>query len=116
MNIYIPSLNKEVIFSIGKNAKNNFDIIDNSEDEDIWFHLNERPSRHVVAHISKLGKLNKKQMHQVVKQGSLLCRRLSTRKRRHSSKREEVIYTQIKNVVKTNILGTVTTKTYKIYL
>jgi len=62
---YIPSLKKEVQFSIGQNAEDNFTIIDNSEPNDIWFHLADDSSSHVVAQIPDI-KLDKKQKRQII--------------------------------------------------
>jgi hypothetical protein len=50
--------------------------------------------------------LDKKQKQQVIKQGALLCKQYSRLK---SMKNVEIIYTKIENVVKTDIVGSVST-------
>ena len=37
--IFIPKLNQEIEFVVGKNAQENFDIIEEAEPHDIWFHV-----------------------------------------------------------------------------
>lgn len=108
--LFIPSLNQEISYSIGKNAKDNFDIIDNSHDNDIWFHLDNTSSSHVIAHISNFEKLDKKQLRQVVTQGAILCK---TNSKRKSEKNVEVNYTFIKNITKTDTPGTVISSNVK---
>ena len=103
-SIYIPSLDNHVLFSLGKNSQDNFDIIDNADENDIWFHVQGSSSCHVIAHISTVGIENKKQIRQIIKQGSILCKSKSKCK---SMKNTNIIYTEIKNVSKTNIIGTV---------
>ena len=46
--IFIPKVNEEVHFVIGKNAKENFEIIDHSKPNDLWFHIENAPSCHVI--------------------------------------------------------------------
>jgi predicted ribosome quality control (RQC) complex YloA/Tae2 family protein len=101
--INIASLQEPVNYSIGKNAKDNFDIIDSADQNDLWFHIHNEPSCHVIAHIPNIN-LNKKQLRQIITQGAVLCKSNSKFK---SDKNIEVIYTKIKDVVKTDILGSV---------
>jgi hypothetical protein len=44
---YIPSIRETILFKIGRNAKNNIEIIEESHPEDIWFHVGEESSCHV---------------------------------------------------------------------
>ena len=44
MNIHFDSFT----IIIGKNAKNNWEILDNADDEDIWLHLDDLPSPYVI--------------------------------------------------------------------
>ena len=46
--IFDNKLNQEFDIIIGKNAKENWDIIDNYSQSDIWFHLDNFPSCHVI--------------------------------------------------------------------
>jgi len=80
------------IIFIGKNKYDNFNIIDESIDTDIWFHIDGEPSCHVILKntlkIKNIPKI-------VIKRCAYLC------------KINFVIYTQIINVTKTNIIGQV---------
>lgn len=96
-------------FSIGKNAQENFDIIDEAEPRDIWFHVEGESSCHVIAHVSSYI-LCKKRTSKIIKQGAVLCKQHS---RYASSKNLPIIYTFIENVTKTRIPGSVTTENTK---
>ena len=96
---YIPNLNMNITFYIGKNAAGNFDIIDLSKPRDIWFHIDNSSSAHVIASIPN--KFNKKELKYIIKQGSLLCKQYS------KSQETTVVYTTLNNVVKTDIIGSV---------
>ena len=100
---YIPSLKKEVQFTIGQDAEDNFTIIDNSEPNDIWFHLADESSAHVIAKIPDI-KLDKKQKRQIITQGAVICKENSKSK---SKKGVSIIYAEIQNVSKSTPIGTV---------
>lgn len=101
---YIASLKDSINFKIGQNSQDNFDIIDDSEPNDLWFHLYGESSCHVIAIINPEIKLDKKQKRQIITQGALLCKQNSRHK---SAKNVNIIYTEIKNIEKTEIVGTV---------
>ena len=101
---YIASLKNSIDFKIGQNSQDNFDIIDISNPNDIWFHLYGESSCHVIASINPDIKLDKKQKRQIITQGALLCKQNSRHK---SAKNVNIIYTEIKNIEKTEIVGTV---------
>ena len=109
-DIYINKLQTSVKFLIGQNAKNNFEIIDNSQYNDLWFHISNVASCHVIACIHDL-EINKKDLKYIITQGALLCKQNSKYK---SEKNIEIIYTEIKNIQKTDTLGKVITKNTKI--
>ena len=102
---------KDVTFLVGTCAQDNFDIIDISEPDDIWFHVRDGSSCHVIARIcgdnAKMPggeKMDKKTIHKIIKQGALLCKQESRYK---STKNLAIIYTKLRNVQKTNIVGSV---------
>lgn len=110
--IYFENLQREFTYLIGKNAEDNFGIIDASNPEDIWFHISGYSSCHVVLKIPTNGEnLCKKTLRTIIKKGALLCK-INTNKLKNE-KNVEVIYTPIKNVVKTEIKGSVITKNTK---
>jgi predicted ribosome quality control (RQC) complex YloA/Tae2 family protein len=114
---YIPHIKSFVKFYVGRNAQENFDIIDigkthHSENKSIWLHVANHPSNHVVAVFPIDTKfLDKRQLHYVVKQGAVLCKAHSVKV--CQEKNVEIIWTTIDNVDKTDILGAVTTKNTK---
>ena len=110
-DIYIPMINEEIQFIVGKNAEDNFTIIDEANEEDIWFHLKDQSSCHVIAKINN--NYNKKELRYILKQGCILCKSNSKCKNIQSI---AVIYTKIKNVIKTDTLGSVIVKNEKIIL
>lgn len=103
-NRLIAALNQEIEFKIGQNANDNFDIIDSSNPSDLWFHLSGESSSHVIASLPFNQKLDKKQKRQIITQGALLCKQHSKHK---SLPKTNIIYTEIKNIEKTNIPGSV---------
>jgi predicted ribosome quality control (RQC) complex YloA/Tae2 family protein len=114
-NIWIHSLSHDVLFRYGKNAAGNFAIIDMSNPEDLWFHVSGESSAHVIAclhesdtHVGK--KLDKKQTSQIIKQGALLCKNISKYK---DKKNLEIVYCKIKDLEKTDTIGTVNIKNQK---
>ena len=108
-NIYIPQLKDTVTFYIGKNAKDNFDVIDKGSCDDIWFHANNESSSHVVAIIPD--DIVKKELKSIVQIGAQLCKQNTSKLT--SLKSVEIIYTQIKHVTKTSVLGCVQTSNTK---
>jgi predicted ribosome quality control (RQC) complex YloA/Tae2 family protein len=115
---YIPHIQSFVKFYVGRNAQENFDIIDIGkthtslgQNKSLWFHIANSPSNHVVAVFPIDTKfLDKRQLHYVVKQGAVLCKAHS---KMAQNKNVEIIWTFIDNVEKTDILGAVSTKNTK---
>lgn len=124
---FIPSIGETILYKVGRNAKNNVEIIEDSHPEDIWFHVSKESSCHVVAvmnleyHNNKCNglydpekeylrynfipdNLTKKQFMHIIKQGAVICKEYSKCK---SEKNVEIIYTNVENVIPTNVVGTV---------
>jgi predicted ribosome quality control (RQC) complex YloA/Tae2 family protein len=108
-DIFIQGLNKTIEFYIGKNAKNNEEIIDLSKDDDIWFHVKDMPSCHVIAIISD--DINKKDLKYIIKKGAFLCKYHS---KYTNIKNLDIVYTKIKYVTKTDKEGSVNITNEKI--
>ena len=86
---------------IGRSAAENTELVKNANKSDIWFHLSDSPSCHVVLTCeTKLNQINR----QVISHCAYLCKMHS--KTSHNCK---VIYTQIENVQATRIPGQVIT-------
>ena len=125
---FIPSLKINLVYKIGSNAKNNFEIIDQSDPDDMWFHLKDVSSCHVIACLRNIrftsrddelpnfydinfDTLDKKEKQQIITQGALLCKQYSKLK---SAKNVNVIYTKIEDVYKTDVVGSVLTSKGKV--
>jgi predicted ribosome quality control (RQC) complex YloA/Tae2 family protein len=108
--VYFPQImgGIDVQYLIGKNAKDNFRIIDLAKPTDLWFHIEEKPSCHVIAILPDGG--STKDLRYIIKQGAVLCKQYS---RYASEKNVPIIFTTMDNVVKTDIPGSVETRGVK---
>lgn len=95
------------IIRVGENAQENWDLIDDSSQNDIWFHVEGHPSCHVVLSMSDRKKLPHKS---VIIYCALLCKDGS---KVSNHKNIKIIYTEIKNVRKGDTPGSVFTKNTK---
>ncbi len=96
----IQILENNITFKLGKNAKENFELIDEAVDinpEFWWFHLEDHPSGHCLVHSEQMDK----QMAQIA--GSLV----KSNSKLKDQKKVKIIYTQVKNIKKTKTLGEV---------
>ena len=107
---FITSLNKEIVYYVGENQADNFDLLDFADKQDLWFHVDSLSSCHVVAKVAGL-KFDKKQMRQVVTQGALLCKENSVYTYMSNL---AIIYTYVEYVTKTQTMGRVSTTNAKI--
>jgi predicted ribosome quality control (RQC) complex YloA/Tae2 family protein len=103
IEIYIEKIKDDVTFRIGENAQENYDLIDDSNPDDIWFHLNNNSSSHVVASIPE--GLKRKEKGYIIRRGALLCKNDNAKSR--TQKQVGIIFTAIRNVKKTDIVGSV---------
>jgi len=110
--IFIPQIGKgiDIQYLIGENAKDNFRIIDIANPNDIWFHVEDKPSSHIIALLPADTPLSKKDTQYIIKQGAVLCKQYS---KYASEKKLSIIYTNIHNVKKTEIPGSVETTMVK---
>lgn len=93
---------------VGENAQENWDIISDADSLDIWFHLENNPSPHVIL------KTNKTKLADIDKKIIFLCgAECKNRSKLKSVKNTYVIYTEIKNVSKAEDIGSVYTKKTK---
>ena len=106
-SIFIEENNKEYSILIGKNAAGNEEIIKISHQESVWMHLNNTPSAHIILQ-NEGDIIPKRYINQVA--GMLFERSVKKNAPRNSN----VIYTQVKNVKLTNVLGTVIPRNTKV--
>ena len=93
----------DIIFEIivGRNSKENWDLIDKSEKEDLWFHIDSKPSCHVF--ISKPFKCEIFPKDVIIRAGNL-CKIYSKSK---NDSKVKIIYTTIDNIKKGKDIGSV---------
>lgn len=92
---------------IGKNKEENWKIIDDADPSDIWFHMQDIPSCHVILKTRvSIKKIDK----DVLKRCGLLCKMNSKAK---NEKNTTVIYSEIENVTKTKYVGEVIVHPFK---
>ena len=97
-------VNNNITFKLGKNAKQNFELIDLASDNYWWFHIDCMPSGHCIVETDILDR-------EMIIFASNLVKEHSKSK---DSKNVKIIYTQIKNIKKTKILGQVIIQNNKI--
>ena len=107
--VIIQAIKREIVFNIGKNKNDNFEVIDNASHSDLWFHAKEVSSCHVVCEIPD--DINKKEPSYIIKVGALLCK--SNTNKLSGLKNVEIMYTKIENVAKTSVPGCVITQNTK---
>ena len=90
----------EIIYKLGRNAKENFELIDDAQDANPdywWFHLDGHPSGHCVIYYDDI-------TNQMISIAANLVKQYSKLK---TNKKVKIVYTQIKNIKKTKTLGQV---------
>jgi predicted ribosome quality control (RQC) complex YloA/Tae2 family protein len=102
--IWIPSIATDVEYVVGTSQKEHFDIIDESNPGDIWFHAKHDSSCHVICRMPSVG-IDRKHLHSVIKAGALLCKQHTNKLK--STKNVAIIYTHIRNITKTDVAGRV---------
>jgi len=113
--IMFNNIKTPITYYIGSNKSDNFKILDYVKETDIWFHIFDCSSCHVVVSIPEKEQelLTKKQVMTIIKRGALLCRQYTNKVKKE--KNVEVIYTQVKNITKLQEEGSVLAKNTKIY-
>ena len=91
---------EETIIKIGESAQENWDLIDSSNENYIWIHLNSFPSCHIVIE-------NENPSNELLLEGSRLCKD-NTKYR--NLKNLKICYTTISNLIKGKEIGSVSYK------
>jgi predicted ribosome quality control (RQC) complex YloA/Tae2 family protein len=107
-----PITNNIYTIKVGENAQENWDIIGEAGNSDIWFHVDKFPSCHVILETdsTQLKKLHRS----VIRYCADLCKEGSKQK---NCKKLSIIYTEVRNVTinKKGEVGSVfTRKTHNI--
>jgi len=104
ISYFISPLQRSVSFHIGKSQSDNFAVIDSGTPDDLWFHAGGKESScHVVCSVP--ADIPPKNLRYLVKTGALLCKQHTQRLK--SAQKVEIIYTQLRNIAKTDRPGTV---------
>lgn len=108
--------NREFIIQIGTNALENWNLIDKSNYNDLWFHVEGHPSGHVVVKeiIKDTNFQYKKDKlfgypYSIIIECAKLCKNQSKLKNYPC----KIVYTRIENVTKGKEIGSVFTKNEK---
>lgn len=101
--VYFENIVDDVIYYIGTNALDNFAVIDMGKPTDYWFHANNVSSCHVVVKIPD--DIDKRTLKTILKRGALLCKQHTNKLSKTAN--VEIVYCQVKNVTKTDVLGLV---------
>jgi predicted ribosome quality control (RQC) complex YloA/Tae2 family protein len=110
-SIFDSKIGQDVFYWVGQHAQDNWDMLDKAEQNDIWFHLDNCPSSHVILKISNLDKKSKKVSKQTLIHCAQQCKLHSKFSEISSNKHKiKVIYTEVKNVSKADKVGSVYTK------
>jgi predicted ribosome quality control (RQC) complex YloA/Tae2 family protein len=109
-SIDIPKAGCFVDFHIGENAMDNFNVIDAADSNDLWFHVDGHSSCHVIADISAIENINRKNIRYIVTQGAVLCKQHS---RYSNQKKVTITYARVADVEKTNTPGLVVVQNQK---
>ena len=83
-----------VNFYVGRNAKNNWELLDKANDNDIWVHLDNLPSCYVIIDSNSSSPINKSH----IKYAAQLC--VTYSKIPNNVKGVHFIFTECKNVKK----------------
>lgn len=111
--LFDNKLNCEMIYWIGENAQDNWNIISDSNQNDLWFHLSNHPSCHVILKMPE-GITYKDLSKQTLINCGIHCKLHSKFTNISSKNKMRVIYTEIKNVSKGERIGSVHTKKERI--
>lgn len=102
--VTFPTLDEPVTFYIGTSQQENHDVISLGKATDLWFHLADMSSAHVVAVLPTI-KITRKQRGNIIRRGAYLCKMYTTKAASISS--VSVTYSAIQYVTKTDTPGSV---------
>lgn len=106
MKIFIHTIGDiEYTIQIGSNAKENWTLIDNSYPEDLWFHLDDFVSAHVVISQDTNNQEEIFYHNQIIGLAANYCK--SNSKNGKNLYKAKIVYTEIKNLKKGKEVGSV---------
>lgn len=106
-SIFLDRIGISITFWIGQDAKDNFDILDRAEPTDLWFHVYNEPSCHVIAHIP--GIMDRNDLRLIRTCGAVVCREHSKK-----SSKTPIVCAKVENVIKGTRVGQVRVDKYRL--
>ena len=90
----------------GKNAKENWDLIENASPNDLWFHIDDYPSTHVILEYNESDNVN---IEAYINECVELCIEKTPKIKSYIPKlnKVKVIYTKVENIKKGKSVGEV---------
>ncbi len=97
---------KGVQIKYGKNAKENWTLIENASHDDLWFHIDNYPSTHVILEYHESDKIN---IEDYIDECIKLCVEKTPKIKSYVPKinKVKVIYTKVENIKKGKCVGEV---------
>ena len=101
--------NYEVTFRLGRNAKENHELIDDADPDDLWFHLEGYPSGHCILEVNQKESKENSNNYNIDTVDIIFAANLvkSYSKLKNHNKKLKVIYTPVKNLKKGKAKGEV---------
>lgn len=97
--------NDKCNFFVGGNAKENWTLISNSNLDDIWVHLKDFSSSHVIVSVKNFCYDNYDISVSDIMYACTLCKQFS--KYKNYDKKLDVVYTEVRNLKKGKVIGNV---------
>jgi predicted ribosome quality control (RQC) complex YloA/Tae2 family protein len=106
----IDTIDISILYIAGKNAKENQQLTLESLNKDLWFHLADYPSAHLVCKINDQ-EFTRIQLVKIVERGARLLKSISNKQK--SMPNLSVHYTYMENVENTDVDGLVNITSFK---
>ena len=89
---------------VGTNAKENWELINNSDPFDLWLHVDEQPSGHVIIKEKITNNTESNYPNQIISIAANYCKNQSKSK---NNKKLKIVYTEVLNIKKGKEFGSV---------
>jgi predicted ribosome quality control (RQC) complex YloA/Tae2 family protein len=99
----VANIEFPITFYIGRTQQENHSVLDLAKPTDLWFHLADTSSCHVIAILPN--GINRKERGYIIRRGALICKQNTARAA--SQSRVAVAYTTVQDCIKSDIPGAV---------
>ncbi len=105
---------KMVKIKYGKNAKENWNLIDESSSDDLWFHIDDYPSTHVILEYDE--NIKEVELEKYINECVELCIEKTPKIKSYKPKIKsvKVIYSKVENIKKGKSVGEVIILNHKL--